>query len=161
MKLKLRIALTVGVLVFLFGFSWLLSRITVVMILTMLFSFFLTSDASMKLLFFNELRANHKKVVDKVVWITGASSGIGESLAYELTRMGAQVIISARRRERLEIVKTNAKGAHAPFIVPMDVLNEEDQEKAIKLIMEQFGKIDILVRNLYTCTYIHGFITYK
>ena len=46
----------------------------------------------------------------KVVWITGASSGIGEYLAYELVKHGCKLVLSARRKAELERVKTNCAG---------------------------------------------------
>lgn len=46
----------------------------------------------------------------KVVWITGASSGIGESLAYELAALGCKLVLSARRQEELERVKAKCCG---------------------------------------------------
>ena len=50
------------------------------------------------------------KIADKVVWLTGASSGIGEALAYQLSRQGARLILSARRKEELERVKDDCPG---------------------------------------------------
>ncbi len=47
------------------------------------------------------------KLTDKVIWITGASSGIGEALAYELNKQGSKLILSARRKEELDRVKKN------------------------------------------------------
>jgi NADP-dependent 3-hydroxy acid dehydrogenase YdfG len=46
---------------------------------------------------------------NKIVWITGASSGIGEALCYQLNKMGARLIISSRNREALYHVKNNCK----------------------------------------------------
>ena len=50
----------------------------------------------------------------KVVWIVGASSGIGEYLAYECAASGAKVVLSARRTERLEKVKAQCLGTLTP-----------------------------------------------
>lgn len=47
---------------------------------------------------------------NKVVWVTGASSGIGEALAYELSKKGSRLILSARRKDELERVKNNCTG---------------------------------------------------
>ena len=51
-----------------------------------------------------------EKLRGKVVWITGASSGIGEYLAYELAGVGCKLVLSARRKEELERVKAKCAG---------------------------------------------------
>jgi dehydrogenase/reductase SDR family protein 7 len=88
-----------------------------------------------------------RNLTDKVVWITGASSGIGAQMAYELTKQGAQVIISARRVDRLEEVAERCNGTHKPFIYPLDVLDNNAQKDATKHILEKFGRVDILFLN--------------
>lgn len=83
----------------------------------------------------------------KVVWITGASSGIGASLARDLTRKGAQVIISARRADALREVAATCSGPHRPVVLPLDVTDHSAQKAALNEILNQFGRIDSVVLN--------------
>ncbi len=64
-----------------------------------------------------------KSIFNKVIWITGASSGIGEALTYELSKRNARLIISARRKEELERVKGNCASALQANIqiLPLDL----------------------------------------
>lgn len=85
---------------------------------------------------------------NKVVWITGASSGIGEALAVAFSREGAKLILSARRKEELERVKNSCTGPHEMIhVLPMDV-GQLDLigEKAV-IAESIFGPVDILVNN--------------
>src|SRR6516162_282094 len=84
----------------------------------------------------------------KVVVITGASSGLGESTARHLAKLGATVILGARRRDRLDaIVKDiEAKGGKA-LAVTADVTKRSDVESLVKKAVDTFGKIDVLVNN--------------
>ncbi|RZL12348.1 MAG: SDR family oxidoreductase [Pedobacter sp.] len=84
---------------------------------------------------------------DKVVWITGASSGIGEALVYEYNKLGALLIISARNREELFRVKANCKNQINVHVLSFD-LNETAtlNEKAANAI-RIFGRIDILINS--------------
>jgi dehydrogenase/reductase SDR family protein 7 len=83
-----------------------------------------------------------------VVWITGASSGIGAQLARDLARHGAQVIISARREAELQRVADSCGDVPIrPYVLPLDVTDYEAQEAAYKEILEEFGRVDILVLN--------------
>ena len=85
---------------------------------------------------------------NKTIWITGASSGIGASLAEELTAGGAQVIISARRLSQLESVadKCAAVGLR-PMILAFDALDLDEHDKAFQSIVDKFGGVDVLVLN--------------
>lgn len=82
----------------------------------------------------------------KTAWITGASSGIGRALAVEFARAGADVLLSARREERLEAAAAECRRAGAEArIMPLDLaapetLRERAAEAALRL-----GRIDILV----------------
>ena len=85
---------------------------------------------------------------DKVVWITGASSGIGEALAVNFAKRGAKLVLSARRTEELERVK---KSLHVPeekvFILPLDLSDTSDIDSLTQQVIQRFRHIDILVNN--------------
>lgn len=84
----------------------------------------------------------------KVVWITGASSGIGEATAYEFAKRDAKLVLSARRVDELERVKTNCTLPPANIMVlPMDVEKMEEFDDLAKQVIEKFGQIDILFNN--------------
>jgi len=85
---------------------------------------------------------------DKVVWITGASSGIGEALVYAFANEGAKIIISARRQEELERVKkTTALPNDCILILLFDLENTQELDIHALAIIKQFGRIDILINN--------------
>lgn len=86
---------------------------------------------------------------NKIVFITGASSGIGKSCAYAFAAKCANIIISARR---LEIVNSIAKDIRTKFGVKvftykLDVRNREEVEKSITVLPEEWKAIDILINN--------------
>lgn len=86
-----------------------------------------------------------KNVENKVVLITGATSGIGEATARVLVANGAKVVLSGRREERLEKL-ANDLGVSAIYM-KSDVTNVEDMKAIVKLAKERFGKIDVLFAN--------------
>ncbi|WP_462250572.1 SDR family oxidoreductase [Ekhidna sp.] len=86
------------------------------------------------------------KIKNKVVWLTGASSGIGEELAYQLAAKGAKLIISARRREELERVKSNCQ-SDTVEILTIDLEDNFSLTQKAKEAVTFFGDIDILVNN--------------
>ncbi len=87
----------------------------------------------------------------KRVWLTGASSGIGEALALELATRGAEVHLSARRADVLEALAGRIRSAGgAAFAVPCDVTDREKTLAAAKSIAEAHGPIDIVVANAGT-----------
>ena len=89
------------------------------------------------------------RLENKVIWLTGASSGIGEALAYELSRKGAKLILSARRKEELERVKGNCSSASQAGIriLPFDLEKADMLELSTEAAVQIFGHIDILINN--------------
>ncbi len=85
---------------------------------------------------------------DKVVFLTGASSGIGEALAIEIAKQGAILGLLARREEMLKELagKCEAVGGKAR-VFACDVVDAEAVQKAADDLREEFGKIDILIAN--------------
>jgi short-subunit dehydrogenase len=89
------------------------------------------------------------KLQNKVVWITGASSGIGEALAYALAEKGARIILSARRKEELQRVKGNCPASAQPnvLVLPLDLTQPETLKLSTDAAIQIFGHIDILINN--------------
>lgn len=87
-------------------------------------------------------------VENKVIVITGASSGIGEATAKILANNGAKVVLSARREERLQKLASTI-GDNAIYL-KSDVSNAEDMKALIALAKEKFGKVDVLFANAGT-----------
>lgn len=77
--------------------------------------------------------------------ITGASSGIGEALAYEMAKKGAKLILSARRKEELERVKSACASPEDVHVVPLDLADAESIIPTAKKAESIYGHIDILV----------------
>lgn len=86
---------------------------------------------------------------NKVVWITGASSGLGEAMAYALAKCGAKLILSARRKDELERVKGNciASSQQNIRILPFDLASHETIKLSAEAALQFFGEIDILINN--------------
>ena len=89
------------------------------------------------------------KLKGKVIWLTGASSGIGEALAYELARKKVKLILSARRKDELERVKGNCHPLSQPDIriLPLDLAESATLKLITEAALNFFGHIDILINN--------------
>lgn len=85
---------------------------------------------------------------DKVIWITGASSGIGEALVYALNKRGARLILSSRRIEELERVKNNCSGdPDSIAILQLDLADAPSLQQKAEEAEKIFGQVDILFNN--------------
>jgi len=84
---------------------------------------------------------------EKVVWVTGASSGIGEELVYQLNKRDCKLIISARRESRLEEVRLQCEKPENVQVLPVDITKYELAHQLVDKAVQLFGKVDILVNN--------------
>ncbi|XP_068195255.1 dehydrogenase/reductase SDR family member 7 [Antennarius striatus] len=114
---------------------------------------FIVADADFTLLWAS--RFGHEpenKLKGKVVWVTGASSGIGEELAYQLAKCGARLILSARREDELNRVKRHCLEcsdlqSDSILVLPLDLMERSSHEEKTKAVIQHFGHIDVLVNN--------------
>lgn len=81
------------------------------------------------------------------VWITGASSGIGEALAYAFHQAGAKLILSARRADELSRVQSRCGGEASTRVLPLDVTQAAELPDKARAALQMFGGIDVLVNN--------------
>lgn len=87
------------------------------------------------------------KIEGKTIWITGASSGIGEALTYHLEKRNCKLILSSRKEKLLEQVKSNCKNQKNIKIVPLDLVDFDSMPEKVEAAISSFGKIDILINN--------------
>jgi dehydrogenase/reductase SDR family protein 7B len=84
---------------------------------------------------------------DKVVWITGASSGIGEALAYKLSEAGSNLVLSSNEPERLEEVREKCTNKAVHMVIPLDLSEWDTLAPKAEEALGRFGHVDILVNN--------------
>ena len=84
---------------------------------------------------------------DKVVWITGASSGIGEALAYAYSRTGARLILSSRNEEKLLEIRGRCANPKDHVVLPLDLTDTGSLGAKVAAALEKTGRIDVLVSN--------------
>ena len=89
-----------------------------------------------------------KRLEGKIAIITGANSGIGKATAELFAREGADLVLAARRLDKLQEVEKYAKEQGVRAVsVPTDVSRSEDCRKLVEAAIQAFGRIDILVNN--------------
>lgn len=84
---------------------------------------------------------------DKIVWITGASSGIGESLAIQVANEGGKVVLSARNESKLQELKGKLKNSNDHLVLTLDLEKSENFVELVKQVKNHFGRIDYLFNN--------------
>ena len=94
----------------------------------------------------------------QVIWITGASSGIGEALAINFAGQGARLVLSARREAELQrvqslCVKAGAKPENL-LVLPLDVVDYEAMPGALATVLSNFSRIDMLIKGRCDAIYV-------
>jgi short-subunit dehydrogenase len=85
---------------------------------------------------------------NNIVWITGASSGIGEALTYKMNQLGAKLIISSRKSEALYKVKTNCKGNPLHIhVLPLDLENTGSLTDIAAAAVKIYGHVDMIIHS--------------
>ena len=95
-------------------------------------------------------RPRHSTLVlnEKVVIVTGASSGLGRALAFAFARRAAKVVLVARREDQLEAVRREIEPYTSDvLVIPADVSQEDDLRQVVERTLARFGRIDVLVNN--------------
>jgi NAD(P)-dependent dehydrogenase (short-subunit alcohol dehydrogenase family) len=88
------------------------------------------------------------ELAGRVAWVTGASAGLGRGMAREFARRGADVVVSARRKERLDelVAELSQQGVRA-LALPCDVTREDELRESVAHAVAELGQLDIAVAN--------------
>ncbi|MDK6079923.1 SDR family oxidoreductase [Massilia varians] len=90
----------------------------------------------------------NQDIAGKVVVITGASSGLGEATARQLSSLGAHLVLGARRKDRLEALAADIRGAGGKVeIVVTDVTRKQDVVALVQAALTNFGRLDVMINN--------------
>lgn len=123
----------------------------VILYLCVYFVVLSVADCDLGLLWAEKFGIKLDTIKGKVVWITGASSGIGAHLAEVLALNGAKLILTARNEKNLHLVRQkcidNGSSREDIFVLPFDVTNISKHEFYFQKAVQHFGHIDILVNN--------------
>lgn len=91
--------------------------------------------------------SNKNNIDKRTIWITGASSGIGEALAIKFASLGERVILSGRNAAKLEEVKARCQNAEQHILVPFDLADAEQAQQAYQTVKTAAKRIDWLINN--------------
>lgn len=84
---------------------------------------------------------------NKVVWITGASSGIGEAMAREFANQGAILVLAARNVQKLNQIKDSLPNAEVHTVISLDLTDLSNVDALVSSVIDQVGRVDVLVNN--------------
>lgn len=110
------------------------------------------ADADLTLLWNEQFGQKPEVLKGQVAWVTGASSGIGKHLAYQLARVGCRLVLSARSTDELEKVRKDCLGygkleQSDVLVLTLDMTDIAAHAAATDTVMKHFGQIDVLVNN--------------
>lgn len=110
------------------------------------------ADGDLSLMWAEKFGKGSEILKGQVVWITGSSTGIGEYLAYELAKVGCRLVLSARNKDLLEVVKKKCQAcsllaSEDILVLPLDLRDLSSHKAATDQVLKTFGKIDVLVNN--------------
>jgi NADP-dependent 3-hydroxy acid dehydrogenase YdfG len=87
-------------------------------------------------------------IKDKIVVITGASSGLGEATARHLAQQGARLVLGARRQDRIQALAKELTGSGSKAVaVTMDVTDRQQVQMLVDTAVESFGRVDVMINN--------------
>lgn len=84
---------------------------------------------------------------NKIIWITGASSGIGLALARECAKRGASVVLSARSEDKLNEICAELPHSDSHLVLPLNLEHQDNFTALAAQVVKQYGRIDILINN--------------
>ncbi len=88
-----------------------------------------------------------KNLKGKIIWITGASSGIGREMARQCSASGGLVILSSRREAELKTVQRELAFPENTMVLPLDMMHSETFPQKVQQVLDRFGRVDLLFNN--------------
>ena len=107
------------------------------------------SDADLTTMYYDKFGSKLPELRGKVVWITGASTGIGAAMALQAAEKGSKLILTARSEEKLLQVKEQClkRGSPDALAFKMDMVDFEAHKSCLDRVMEHFGRLDVMIHN--------------
>merc|ERR1719225_2021306 len=129
--------------------------VLVLIVYLILLLLILVSDGDLSLTFWDRFGKKLDNLKGQVVWVTGASTGIGAAIAIEAAKHGAKLVISARSEDKLRSVKQRCLDVGRyqglmekdVLVLPMDMTKFDSHQKCVDKVIRHFEKINIVIHN--------------